>query len=385
MTLPKPTGRARSRRIKVLIVDDSAMVRNLLSELLSEDPLIEVVGAAADAYAAREKIKALRPDVLTLDVEMPRMDGIQFLRNLMRLHPIPVVMCSALTARNADVTLLALEIGAVDFVLKPRSDVAHTITRTAAELIEKIKIAAQARLRAAGSRIPRTPARQVADADPAATLRPRAPKFDGTLPEPPTRRVVAIGASTGGTEAIRAVLGSMPGDAPGIVIAQHLPAAFVAPFVQRIRRATAMEVHEAQDGQLIETGHVYVAPGARHLQVDRSARGYTCRVIDTAPHNYHRPSVDLLFRSLARAAGAEAIGVLLTGMGADGAEGMKELRGAGARTVAQDERSSVVWGMPGAAVQNGAAEAVKPLEDIASTIMGWHAEATLPPDGMERA
>lgn len=349
-----------TRRIKVLIVDDSALVRGLLTEILGQDPELEVVGAAQDAFVAREKIKALEPDVLTLDVEMPRMDGLQFLRNLMRLRPMPVVMCSSLTERGADVTLAALELGAIDFVTKPRVDITRAMESYAAEIIGKVRMAARARVRAlsqegvVAGQVPR-----------AAQPVPKA----GGLRYRTTDQIIAIGASTGGTEAIREVLCRLPPDAPGIVITQHIPKAFSGPFAARMNSISPLTVHEATDGQPIQQGHVYIAPGDLHLLVERDGAKYRCRLSDAEPVGHHRPSVDVLFNSVAQQVGSNAIGAILTGMGADGARGLKAMREAGARTFAQDERTSVVWGMPGAAVQAGAVEQVLPLPQIAAALL----------------
>jgi two-component system chemotaxis response regulator CheB len=353
-------GHARGR-IKVLIIDDSALVRSLLTRILGADSELEVVGTAPDAFIAREKIKLLQPDVLTLDVEMPRMDGLQFLRNLMRLRPMPVVMCSSLTERGADVTLAALELGAVDFVTKPRIDVAHVLQSYADELIAKVKAAAAARVRAfSGPLVPLGEAGARAGAAGAA-LPARARSAD---------QIVAIGASTGGTEAIRQVLSRLPSDAPGVVISQHIPRAFSGQFAARMDACAAVSVQEAQDGALIQPGHVFIAPGDRHLLVERDGAYCRCRLHDGGPVNRHRPSIDLLFASVAEQVGTRAIGVLLTGMGNDGARGLKQMRAHGAHTIAQDEASSVVWGMPGAAVALGAAERVLPIEQIAAALIG---------------
>jgi len=346
------------------VVDDSALIRQLLTELLAEDPAIEVVGAARDPYDAREKIKQLHPQVLTLDVEMPKMDGVTFLRNLMRLRPMPVVMVSSLTEAGADVTLQALELGAVDFVSKPKIDVAHTLQGYGEEIRAKVKAAAGARVRALTAEQSRpggVPPRYSADAVLAPDAKPRHYRT--------TDRLIAIGASTGGTEAIREVLIRLPADAPGVVITQHIPAAFSAPFARRMDGASPMTVCEAADGQQILPGHVYIAPGDRHLLVERSGARFVCRLSDGPPVNRHRPSVDVLFRSVAQHIGPNAVGAILTGMGDDGARGLREMRDAGARTVAQDERTSVVWGMPGEAVKHGAAEQVLPLERIAETVL----------------
>ena len=344
---------AGSRRIRVLVVDDSALMRKLLSEFLGSDPALEVIGTAPDPLIARDRIKQLSPDVLTLDVEMPRMDGLTALENLMRLRPMPVVMVSSLTERGAETTLQALELGAVDFVTKPKLDLEAGIRQYADELIAKIKAAARARVRTIQRRTP-------AQAPPPRLLRT-------------TERIVAIGASTGGTEAIREVLERMPADAPAILIAQHIPAAFSAPFAARMDRVSAMRVAEASDGQQIVPGHAYIAPGDWHLELARDGARYVCRLSQSAPENRHRPSVDVLFRSVARHAGVNAVGAILTGMGEDGARGLLDMRQAGARVLAQDEASSVVWGMPGAAVRLGAVEQVLPLPDIAAKLLAWTA------------
>jgi two-component system, chemotaxis family, protein-glutamate methylesterase/glutaminase len=355
--------------IKLLIVDDSALVRKLLTEMLGRDREIEVVGTAADPYAARERIKQLNPDVITLDVEMPRMDGITFLENLMRLRPMPVVMVSSLTQRGAEVTLRALELGAIDFVAKPKIDVAGSLGSYADELIAKIKVAAVARVN------PRSGApRPTMQVDPRRSADAVLPAAHGARVLRTTDGIVAIGASTGGTEALREVLSALPPDAPAVVISQHIPAAFSKPFAERMNRSSAMSVCEAQDGHYILPGHVYIAPGDQHLLVERDGARYRCR-LSNGPHvNRHRPSVDVMFRSVAQNVGPNAIGVLLTGMGDDGARGLKEMLDAGSRTIAQDEASSVVWGMPGAAVRMGAAEQVLPLQRIPAEVLGLAAD-----------
>jgi two-component system, chemotaxis family, protein-glutamate methylesterase/glutaminase len=354
-----------ANRIRVLIVDDSALVRKILTELLASDPQIEVVGSAADAFIARDKIKSLNPDVLTLDVEMPKMDGVTFLRNLMRLRPMPVVMVSSLTDHGAEVTLDALAVGAVDYLPKPKVDVAATLSDYRDELLEKVHAAARARVRAWDGRTdapagPQVAKRLTADA----VLQKTAPLNFRT-----TDRIIAIGASTGGTEAIRDVLMNMPPDAPGIVIAQHIPKAFSTPFAERMNRSCQMTVYEAQDGQQIRPGHVYIAPGDRHMVIVRSGARWVCKLDDGSPVNRHKPSVDVLFRSVAQQAGHNAIGVLLTGMGKDGANGLKEMREAGSPTIVQDEATSVVWGMPGTAWEIGAAAEVAPLHRIGERII----------------
>jgi two-component system, chemotaxis family, protein-glutamate methylesterase/glutaminase len=351
-----------NRRIRVLIIDDSALVRRILSELLSGDREMEVVGTASDAYMARDKIKQFDPDVLTLDVEMPKMDGVTFLRNLMRLRPMPVVMVSSLTEHGAEITLDALAVGAVDYLPKPKIDVAATLGDYAEELRAKIKAAAKARVRqytgaaSSSAALPQVAPRYSADAVLAKTPAPRQFRT--------TDRIIAIGASTGGTEAIKDVLIRLPADTPGIVIAQHIPKAFSTPFARRMDACCQMTVYEAEDGQQILPGHVYIAPGDRHLLLVRDGARYVCRLDDGQPVNRHKPSVDVLFRSVAQQAGRNAIGVILTGMGKDGATGLKEMREAGCTTIAQDEATSVVWGMPREAVALGAAAHVLGLHEI---------------------
>jgi two-component system chemotaxis response regulator CheB len=358
MTNPAPSTvkPPPKKKIKVLIVDDSALVRRMLGEMLSSDPGITVLGAAHDAYDAREKIKALNPDVLTLDVEMPRMDGLTFLRNLMRLRPMPVIMVSSLTDKGAEVTLDALSIGAVDYLSKPKIDLAATLGDYKEELIAKVKAAASARLRA-------SPPAPAASAD--AVIAKRAARNHLRT----TERIIAIGASTGGTEAIKDVLIHMPPDTPGIVITQHIPKLFSGAFARRMDSVCQLSVCEAEDGQQVLRGHAYIAPGDKHLLLVRDGARYVCRLDEGPPVNRHKPSVDVLFRSVAQQAGRNAIGVILTGMGKDGALGLKEMRDAGSRTIAQDEATSIVWGMPGEAVAVGAAGDVLPLGEIAARIL----------------
>ena len=345
--------------LRVLIVDDSALVRQMLTEILSRDADIEVVGSATDPYVAREKIKRLRPDVITLDVEMPRMDGLAFLENLMRLHPMPVVMISSLTERGANTTLQALALGAVDFVSKPKLDIARGLEDYADEIVAKVKAAAKARVRAIGHpSSPRPPARTL----PAPTEAARSLRFRTT------DRLIAIGASAGGTEALRVVLESMPADAPAIVMTQHLPASFSTAFAERLDRHSAMSVREASDGEAILPGHAYLPPGGKHLRIIRDGARWRARVDDGPPVNRHKPAVDVLFQSVAVNAGPNAVGAILTGMGDDGARGLLQMRASGAPTLVQDETSSVVWGMPGAAFKLGAAQEVVSLERIAERL-----------------
>lgn len=350
-------------KTKVLIIDDSALVRQVLSEIINNDPEFEVVGTAQDPLVAREKIKQLHPDVLTLDVEMPKMDGVTFLSNLMRLHPMPVLMVSTLTEQGADVTMQALELGAIDFITKPKMDVSQQLHEYAETLISKLKVAARAKVRPLADRVSLRTAEPKFSAD--AVIDKQAPRT--TLKT--TDKIIAIGASTGGTEAIKDVLIDMPADSPGIVITQHIPPKFSTSFAKRMDSLCAMTVYEAEDGQQIVPGHVYIAPGDRHMLVERSGARYYCRLNDGPPVNRHRPSVDVLFRSVAQHVGPNAIGVILTGMGDDGAKGLLEMKQAGAPTIAQDETSSVVWGMPGEAVKLGAADTQLALNLIAGKLI----------------
>lgn len=354
-------------KITVLVIDDSALVRKLLSEVLNSDPDIEVIGTAIDPFQAREKIKKLKPDVLTLDVEMPKMDGVTFLKNIMRLHPMPVVMVSTLTEQGAQVTLESLEIGAVDFVAKPKIDLSNTLVDYRDEIIEKVKTAATVNINALGSEhhtLPEVPDKLTADA----ILAKRPPS---SIPShlKTTDKIIAIGSSTGGTEAIKDVLSRLPANCPGIVITQHIPATFSGPFAARVNGVSALEVCEAEDGQQILPGHAYIAPGDKHLIVERSGARFYCKLNDGPAVSRHKPSVDVLFRSVAQNVGANAIGVMLTGMGDDGAKGMLEMKDAGAFNFVQDEKSCVVWGMPMQAMKNGAAELEVPLNKIAEKLM----------------
>lgn len=348
------------KKIKVLICDDSALIRQMLQEIISSDRGMEVVGTAPDPIVARQKIKQLNPDVLTLDIEMPKMDGITFLRNIMRLRPMPVIMISSLTESGADITLEALEIGAVDFVSKPKIDVKEQLQEYADDILAKIRAASRAKVRALDRDASVSP-KLSADAviDKGANNR-----FIKT-----TDKIIAIGASTGGTEAIKEVLMRMPAGSPGIVITQHIPEAFSAPFARRMNSVSQMTVCEAANGQQVVPGHVYIAPGSKHLLVERDGARYVCRLNDGPPVNRHKPSVDVLFRSVAQNVGPNSIGVILTGMGDDGALGMKEMKENGAPTIAQDEKSSVVWGMPGEAVKHGCVDSVLDLYKIPGKIL----------------
>lgn len=344
-------------KIRVLIIDDSLLIRKILTEILNSSPDIEVVGCAEDPLVARDMIKQLNPDVLTLDIEMPHMDGITFLRNLMRLRPTPVVMISTLTEKGAEVTLEALTIGAVDFVPKPKADVVNALNEYADDIINKVKMAARANVKGVASR-------PLASAAPASqTALVKKPLAGGS------NKIIAIGSSTGGTEAIKVVVKELPADTPPVFIAQHLPAAFSESFVRHIDLATGMTASIPTHGQIAEPGHIYLAPGSKHMAVVKEGLRYVIHILDTEPVNRHKPSVDVLFHSVAQCAGANAVGVMLTGMGADGAVGMKAMHDAGAKTVIQDEASSVVWGMPGAAYKLGAADHVVSLEQVAGKVL----------------
>jgi two-component system chemotaxis response regulator CheB len=336
--------------VRVLVIDDSALMRQLLSALLADDPEIEVVGTANDPFIARDRIKALNPDVVTLDIEMPQMDGLTFLRKLMELHPMPVVMCSTLTQAGAGATLEALEIGAVDFVGKPTSNVAGGMNELAAELRAKVKAAALARVSA----------RRAAPKQPAVKR-----ALLGNTPE----KIIVIGASTGGVEALKEVLIRLPPDTPPILITQHMPPRFTTAFANRLDNECPMTIHEAEHEQPVERGHAYIAPGAHHLELNRKNGRFYCLLHDQPPMSGHRPSVDVLFRSAARIAGPITIGVILTGMGKDGAEGMLELRQARATTLGQDEESSLIYGMPRVAFERGAVMRQHSLTNMADAIL----------------
>jgi two-component system chemotaxis response regulator CheB len=336
--------------IRVLIVDDSALMRQMLTSVLSSDAGIEVVGTAPDPLVAREKIKALNPDVITLDVEMPRMDGLAFLEKLMTLRPMPVVMVSSLTEKGAEVTMRALELGAVDVFCKPVEEAGGLLAH-ARELIDKVKGAARAHIRALGDR----------------PVVARALSVNTIYRS--TDRLVAIGSSTGGVEALRDVILALPPAAPPIVITQHIPPKFSASFAQRLDGLAAVRVKEASEGERIVAGHVYIAPGDKHLAVRRSGAQLTTHVYDGPLVSGHKPSVNVLFHSVAESCAANAVGVILTGMGRDGAEGLLAMRHAGARTLGEDESTCVVYGMPKAAFELGAVEKELPLSRIAQEIL----------------
>jgi two-component system chemotaxis response regulator CheB len=342
-------------KTRVVVVDDSALVRRLLAEIINRQPDMQCVGVAADPLVAREMIRELDPDVITLDIEMPRMDGIDFLAKLMRLRPMPVVMVSTLTERGADVTLRALELGAVDFVAKPKIGVADGLRLLAEDICDKIRIAAKARV-----------SKPTAQAVAGLAHKTAQPAALGRLS---TEKIIFIGASTGGTEATREVLANLPADSPAVMITQHMPPGFTANYAARLDTLCRVSVKEASDGERVLPGHAYIAPGGLHLSVERSGTNYVARVRDGDTVNRHKPSVEVLFLSAARAVGPNALGVMLTGMGSDGARAMKVLRDAGSWNLAQDKASCVVFGMPKEAIAAGAIHEVLPLTAIAPRLI----------------
>ncbi len=346
-------------KIKVLIVDDSALIRSVMNEIISSQPDMEVVGVAPDPLVARELIKQTNPDVLTLDVEMPKMDGLDFLEKLMRLRPMPVVMVSSLTERGSEITLRALELGAVDFVTKPKMSIQSGMLEYAELITDKIRAASKARVKS----MPRPVA-------------PGTTNADGTLPairNPLTssEKLIIIGASTGGTEAIKEFLVQMPSDCPGILITQHMPEGFTRSFAKRLDGLCKISVNEAAGDERILPGHAYIAPGHSHLLLARSGANYVTQLDQGPPVNRHRPAVDVLFRSAAVCAGKNAVGVILTGMGKDGAQGMLEMKNAGAYNFAQDEATCVVFGMPREAIAVGATNEVGPLQELPSKVLAY--------------
>jgi two-component system chemotaxis response regulator CheB len=353
------------QKIKVLCVDDSALIRSLMTEIINSQPDMTVVATAPDPLVARDLIKQHNPDVLTLDVEMPRMDGLDFLEKLMRLRPMPVVMVSSLTERGSEITLRALELGAVDFVTKPKVGIRDGMLDYSEKLADKIRAAARARVRQAA------PAQHAAAAaghtGAAAHAAAPAPLFNNPLVS--TEKLIIVGASTGGTEAIREVLVPLPPDAPAVLIAQHMPPGFTKSFAQRLNGLCRITVKEAEHGERVLPGHAYIAPGHAHLLLARSGANYIAHLSDDPPVNRHRPSVDVLFRSAAQHAGKNAVGVILTGMGRDGAAGLLDMRKAGAYTLAQDEASCIVFGMPREAIATGAADEIASLSEMSRRVM----------------
>ncbi len=343
-------------KIKVLVVDDSALMRQLITEILSQAPDIEVVGAASDPYKAREQILAHEPDVLTLDVEMPRMDGLTFLGKLMRSRPMPVVMVSSLTEKGCDTTFRAMELGAVDFVTKPRIDVTDGMADIGAEIIQKVRTASRARV-----------TRLAASTEEGSGSSPTKTTDEALIQS--THKVIAIGASTGGTQALTHVIPKLPSNTPGIVIVIHMPAGFTARYAKRLNEQSQMQVREASDGDVVLPGHVLIAPGNYHMALRRSGARYYVSIKDDPPVNQFRPSVDVLFNSCARYVGSNAMGVILTGMGNDGARGMLAMKRAGSHTIAQNEATCVVFGMPKEAIKAGGVEEILPIDKVSDGIL----------------
>jgi two-component system chemotaxis response regulator CheB len=359
------TARSTEPKISVLCVDDSALVRSLMTEIINSQPDMHVCATAPDPLVARDLIKQHNPDVLTLDVEMPRMDGLDFLEKLMRLRPMPVVMVSSLTERGSEITLRALELGAVDFVTKPRVGIRDGMLEYSEKLADKIRAAARARVRQTPHVVHAAPGAG-GTAAAAAASKPT-PNLNNPLVS--TEKLIIVGASTGGTEAIRELLVLLPPDAPGVMIAQHMPPGFTKSFAQRLNGLCRIAVKEAEHGERVLPGHAYIAPGDAHLVLARSGANYVAHLSDAPPVNRHRPSVDVLFRSAAQNAGKNALGVILTGMGRDGAQGMLEMQQAGAYTFAQDEASCVVFGMPREAIATGGVSEIAPLAEMTRRVM----------------
>ncbi len=346
-------------KTRVVVVDDSALIRSLLKEIIDRQTDMQCVGVAADPFAAREVIRDTNPDVITLDVEMPRMDGIDFLGKLMRLRPTPVIMVSTLTERGAEVTLRALELGAIDFVAKPKIGVADGMRLLADDITDKIRTASKAQIRRGAAPL------AAAEVPPTA----RAPAAVHSLGRLSTEKLIFIGASTGGTEATKEVLLGLPADAPAVLITQHMPAGFTTSYAKRLDGLARIRVAEAVDGERVLPGHAYLAPGGFHLSIERSGANYIARVRDGDAVNRHKPSVEVLFESAARVVGPNAFGIMLTGMGGDGARAMRAMRDAGAYNLAQDEASCVVFGMPREAIAQGAVQEVLPLAQIAPHLL----------------
>jgi two-component system chemotaxis response regulator CheB len=349
-----------TKKIRVVVVDDSALVRSLLAEIINRQSDMECVGTANDPLIAREMIRELNPDVITLDIEMPKMDGIEFLGRLMRLRPMPVLMISTLTERGAEVTMRALELGAVDFVAKPRIGLVDGINELASQIVDKVRVAAQAHVRRSVGAPTSTSA---------ALPTPSGTPHNPSIGRISTEKLICIGASTGGTEAIKEILIRMPADSPGIVITQHMPPGFTTSFAARLNGLCQITVKEATHGERILPGHAYIAPGGKQFRIDKSGANYLCVVEDGELVNRHKPSVEVIFKSAARLVGRNAFGIMLTGMGNDGAKAMKEMRDAGSYNYVQDEASCVVFGMPREAILHGAADEILPLVAIAPALL----------------
>lgn len=350
------------KKIRVLIVDDSALVRSLLSEIINRQADMECVGVANDPLIAREMIRELSPDVITLDIEMPRMDGLDFLGRLMRLRPTPVVMISTLTERGAEATLKALELGAVDFVSKPRIGLAEGLRELSDQIVDKVRVASVANVRRS------TPKSDAISTSPKDAV-PTTPSVRAIGASFSTEKLVFIGASTGGTEAIKEILVRLPADFPAVLVTQHMPPGFTTTFAARLNGLSKLSVQEAVNGERLLPGHVYIAPGGTQFRVDRSGANYLAVVEDGAPVNRHKPSVEVLFKSAAKLVGRNACGVLLTGMGNDGAQALREMKDAGSYNYVQDEASCIVFGMPREAIRHGAADEVLPPVAIASALI----------------
>lgn len=362
---------SEARKIRVLIVDDSASVRMTLSEIIGSDPDLEVMATAADPYVAVERIRQEVPDVMFLDIELPRMDGLTFLRKIMSQRPIPVVICSSLAEAGSDTLMQALEAGAIDVVTKPRVDTAEFLKDSRMRICDAAKAAAYAKFRGVHKAAPALTVEAKLNADTIIPPHSEARAASVRAKMPVTEPIVCIGASTGGTEALREVLEKLPAASPAILIVQHMPEKFTYAFAKRLNGLCAVAVKEAEDGDLVQAGRALIAPGNRHMVLQRSGSRYTVNIVDGPHVSRHRPSVDVLFRSAAQAAGRNAMGVILTGMGDDGARGLLEMRQAGSFTVAQDEESSVVFGMPKEAIGRGAAGKVLPLSQVAGEITSY--------------
>jgi two-component system chemotaxis response regulator CheB len=349
--------------IRVIVVDDSALVRSLIAEIINRQKDMVCIATACDPYEARERIRELNPDVITLDIEMPKMDGIEFLRRLMRLRPMPVVMVSTLTEKGADITLQALELGAIDFVAKPRVGIIDGLQALAGDIADKIRIAANAKVGKPLATAAHHPAKQP-------SAQGNAPKLVGYVSgRISTEKLICIGASTGGTEAIKEFLVCMPANAPAVVITQHMPPGFTKSFAQRLDSLCAIAVKEADHGERILPGHAYIAPGGKQFKIEKNGSNYIAVLSDEPPVNRHKPSVEVLFRSASLAAGPNAYAIMFTGMGSDGAQAMREMRDAGSYNYAQDEATCVVFGMPREAILRGAAHEILPLQSIAPALL----------------